>query len=166
MDLRRWTCWRVLGNPSITQPFTQQSVYFIQFSIMLMIKSSGTSSPFLILSEITIPLSVFFEISFLSRFIVEMWTRPYLFANALACVALPDPGGPKMISLGGLFGLYALTYMIRLIAVLVSSGFEKFMSISCMKPWYDSLTPLMLSLYSVNDYSAALRKSSPYKIVP
>ena len=105
IDLRRWTCWSVFGNPSITHPFTRQSVYFIQFSIILIIKSSGTSSPFLMLSEITIPLSVFFEISFLNKFIVEIWTRPYLFDKALAYVALPDPGGPKMINLGGLFGL-------------------------------------------------------------
>lgn len=57
------------------------------------------------LSAITYPLSDFLEISFQSRFIVEMCTNPYHLAMALACVALPDPGGPRMINRGGLFGL-------------------------------------------------------------
>jgi len=72
--------------------------------MMLMIKSSGTKSPHLIHSEILFPFSVFFEISFLNRFIVEICTIPYLLANDLACVALPDPGGPRIIILGGHFG--------------------------------------------------------------
>lgn len=105
IDLSKCTCCNVFGNPSMTQPLTLQSVYLILFSIMLIIKSSGTNSPFLILSEITIPLSDFLEISFQSKFIVEICTSPYHFERAHAWVAQPDPGGPKIISLGGLLGL-------------------------------------------------------------
>lgn len=54
---------------------------------------------------------------------VETWTRPKVSASILACVYLPEPGHPTMITLGGLFGaLFLNLRSIIFINSLKTSG--------------------------------------------
>ena len=63
------------------------------------------NKPELIVDEILLPNSVFFEISFLKKSPVESWNKLNFFEINLDWVPLPAPGGPKIIT-------FILSYII------------------------------------------------------
>lgn len=116
---RRLICDREYGKPSMIQPFTLQSLYFILLSIKGFMMLSGTNSPVSRHWEIILPTSGLLFISFFSKARADMCTKPKHAANAFDWVWRPDPGGPTRRILGGLLGAFSLN--LRL-SILMRSG--------------------------------------------
>jgi hypothetical protein len=70
-----------------------------------------------------LPTVGFLEISFFNKVLMQICTRPYLLAITLACVDLPEPGGPSKITLGGLLGALLLYLILNMRARSLATSF-------------------------------------------
>ena len=121
---------------------------------------SPSSSDFLIESA----QSGFTCISFLTRALAEMWTRPNFLARSFAWVSLPVPGGPEMMTLGGLLGALLLNLSPRILWSSAHTSVCYLLAQSCSKMnWSKAAwTPLIFISYSSKTYLATLSNSSFY----
>ena len=97
-NISKFLAWlKDLGYPSNINLF-----FFLGSKTTFFIKSltisSVAKSPFEIVFSISLPISVLFFTSVLKRSPVETWKRFNLFTILMACVPLPAPGGPKIIT--------------------------------------------------------------------
>ena len=135
------------GNPSKTQPLTLQSLLFSLASITRSRISSGTSSPISWAYWILILIAGFFFASACSSYIGLTLTSPKRWLTISAVVDLPEPGGPKMITLGGLRGALILNLRFIILprsATVCSRGLPE-VSYWKMKLLNVSLTPFRFS---------------------
>lgn len=84
---------------------------------------SGTKCPESKHWATTYPIYGFLEISLFNRFLVHIWTKPYLLAIIADWVDLPEPGGPKIRTLGGLLGALLLYLILSILAKSLATSF-------------------------------------------
>ena len=116
IDLSRLTWDSVSGKPSRIHPLTRQSLWRMRWSMRRRRISSGTASPFYAALSIFILMAGDLVASSLSSLAGEMHTRPKAYATRFACVDLPLPGGPIMITFGGLRGAPFLYLILSMVA--------------------------------------------------
>src|SRR5262245_15144156 len=95
----RASAWPIVrGKPSRMNPFAQ-SGFDSRSSMMSTTVASETSRPSRITCSTVSPSGVRLRTASRRRSPVEMWTQPRFSAIRLACVPLPEPGGPSNTSL-------------------------------------------------------------------
>ena len=144
-------------------PLTLQSLCFNLFSIRGLMMLSGINSPESIHWEITLPTSGLNLISFLRRARADTWTRPKVLATAIACVFLPEPGGPTMMILGGLLGAFSLNLIDSILLRPGMTSLYDLSATSCSKiNWLNaSLTPFKFNSCSFKQFAASSSRSGP-----
>ena len=72
---------------------------------------------------ISCPTSGVLAISFFRSVLVQICTSPYLLAMMRDYVDLPEPGGPRRITLGGLLGALLLNLILSILAKSFATSF-------------------------------------------
>ena len=126
-DLSKLICASVYGKPSSTKPFTRQSLCLRRTSMRGMTTDSGTREPSSRHFWIRCANSGRCLISALMRVRVHTCTRPKRLEMILAYVDLPEPGGPKRITRGGLLGA---SFLYLILSIRARSFATSFWSLS------------------------------------